>query len=163
MNEVYLALGSNLGNKHHNLETARQKLNNKVQVTACSAPYDTAPVGNTQQPRFLNMVCRGKTSLQPLPLLRFLKDIEREMGRKPGPVNSPRPIDIDILFYNDQVFSNPVLVIPHPRLAERVFVLMPLEEIAPGLIHPVKGKTVREMLQTLPRSLDDIRKLEAKS
>jgi 7,8-dihydro-6-hydroxymethylpterin-pyrophosphokinase len=82
------------------------------------------------------------------------------MGRQPGPLNSPRPIDIDILFYGNQVIAEPALIIPHPRLTERTFVLMPLDEIAPDFIHPVEGKTIRQMLQALQVNPEDIVKLQ---
>jgi 6-pyruvoyltetrahydropterin/6-carboxytetrahydropterin synthase len=120
-----------------------------------SPTYDTAPVGNTDQPRFLNLVCKAKTSLSPPNLLRFVKNIEKKMGRVNGLPNSPRPIDIDILFYDDLVLETPVLVIPHPRLTERTFVLAPLADIAPDFKHPASGKTVRRMLKNLKRTAGD--------
>jgi 2-amino-4-hydroxy-6-hydroxymethyldihydropteridine diphosphokinase len=110
--------------------------------------YDTEPVGNINQPRFLNMVCQVLTRLTPVELLALAKGIEMKLGRVSRKPNAPRPIDIDILLYGDQVIETPNLVIPHPRLAERAFVLIPLDEIAPELVHPVSGKTVRELMQT---------------
>jgi 2-amino-4-hydroxy-6-hydroxymethyldihydropteridine diphosphokinase len=152
---IYLGLGSNLGNRQGNLDRAIQMLAPYVDVSNCSAVYDTAPVGNVDQPRFLNMVCKGKTDLSPADLLGFIKQIENQIGRKPGPINSPRPIDIDILFYNKLVMETPILVIPHPRLVERAFVLAPLADIAPTFKHPVSGKTIGKLLHELKRSKGD--------
>jgi 2-amino-4-hydroxy-6-hydroxymethyldihydropteridine diphosphokinase/queuosine biosynthesis protein QueD len=152
---VYLGLGSNMGDRQANLRRALEMLSERVSIDAISPVYDTAPVGNTEQPRFLNMVCRGSTTLSPGALLAFVKDIEKRSGRRPGPRNSPRPIDIDILFYSNRVIRTPALVIPHPRLETRAFVLAPLVDIAPGLKHPVSGKTARRLLKGLERTPDD--------
>jgi len=159
LHNVYLALGSNLGDRKINLKEALERLGVSVDITQRSAVYDTAPVGNTRQPRFLNMVCLGKTALSPQELLDFAKKIEDDLGRKPGPVNSPRLIDIDILFYDDIVIDTARLAIPHPRIAERVFVLLPLFDIAPDIIHPVTGRTIKEMLHELHWVSKDIVKL----
>jgi 2-amino-4-hydroxy-6-hydroxymethyldihydropteridine diphosphokinase len=158
--QIYLALGSNMGDRRYNLESALDALVREIKVNAVSSIYDTKPVGNTRQPRFLNLVCEAPTSMTPPDLLNFIKQIEKNMGRQPGPVNSPRPIDIDILFYGNQVISAPALTIPHPRLAERAFVLVPFAEINPGFVHPVTGKTIRQMLQALRVNTEDIVKLQ---
>ncbi len=146
---VYLGLGSNMGNRQANLDKSIDLLSQRLKVEQVSSIYDTEPVGNTDQPRFLNTVCRVYTSLAPQELLTLVKGIELKLGRAPGTSNAPRPIDIDILFYGDQVIKSKELVIPHPRLTERAFVLVPLVEIAPDLVHPVNGKAVRELLEDI--------------
>ena len=144
---AYLGLGSNVGNRQANLDRALELLSQRLPVGPVSSMYDTEPVGNINQPRFLNLVCQVYTRLAPMELLALAKGIELKLGRVPSKANAPRPIDIDILFYGDQVIETPELVIPHPKLAERAFVLIPMDEIAPDLVHPVSGKTVRELLQ----------------
>jgi len=142
---AYLGLGSNLGDRESNLNMAIDFLSERIKIEKKSPVFDTAPVGETNQPRFLNMVIRVSTRLSPATLLFMAKGIEAKLGRVPK--DTPRPIDIDILFFGDQVINTPPqLVVPHPRLAERAFVLVPLSEIAPDLVHPVNKKTVKQML-----------------
>jgi len=145
---AYLGLGSNLEDRQYNLEQALAFLAQRLRIEKVSSIYDTEPVGNTQQPRFLNLVCQVSTTLSPTALIALAKGIEAKLGRGGGS-GMPRPIDIDILFYGEQVIKTPELVIPHPRLTERAFVLVPLVEIAPELVHPANGKTARELLMAL--------------
>jgi 2-amino-4-hydroxy-6-hydroxymethyldihydropteridine diphosphokinase len=115
-------------------------------VKAKSHVYETPPWGFEDQPPFLNQALQVQTYLQPEPLLKHLKRLEIALGRKTSFHNGPRLIDIDILFYDDLVLNTPTLTIPHPRLHERGFVLLPLMDIAPDLVHPLTQKTVRDML-----------------
>jgi len=144
---VYLALGTNLGDRMDNLRRAIAALSPSVKVTALSPVYETPPWGYADQPAFLNMALAGKTDLEPLALITFLKKLETELGREKTFRNGPRLIDMDILFYDDLVFNQDDLVIPHPRLHERAFVLVPLNDIAPDLMHPVLKRTIRDLLK----------------
>jgi 2-amino-4-hydroxy-6-hydroxymethyldihydropteridine diphosphokinase len=146
---VYLGLGSNLGNRAANLRMALRYLPPLARVEEVSSLYETAPLGGEEQPPFYNAVCRISTGLGPEALLRHLKQIEFAIGRRPGPRWGPRPIDLDILLYGDQVLEHEDLIIPHPLLAERAFVLVPLAELSPHLLHPVLGKPVGELLSAL--------------
>jgi 2-amino-4-hydroxy-6-hydroxymethyldihydropteridine diphosphokinase len=142
---VYLALGSNLGDRLANLKQAIVALPPQMEVSAKSSVYETPPWGYEDQPKFLNQVIKAKTYLDPEPLLKHLKRLEIALGRKESFPNGPRLIDMDILFYDDLVLNTAALVIPHPRLHERGFVLMPLMDINPELVHPINKKNVREM------------------
>jgi len=143
---VYLGLGSNLGDRENNLIAAVEHLSNNLAVMKVSPVYETEPMGYKEQPLFLNTAVSAVTGLKPLDLLDMVKRIERDMGRKPDFRNSPRLVDIDILFYGDSIMRTTRLIIPHPRIAERAFVLAPLAEIACDFIHPVLHKSVGEML-----------------
>jgi len=149
---VYLCLGTNMGDRAENLATAREKLGMHVEILAWSPIYETAPWGYLDQPDFLNQVIKGKTHLEPMDLLCFLKSIENTMGRLPTFRNGPRPMDIDILFYDDLILNEGKLVLPHPRIDERAFVLVPMADIAPDLVHPVLEKTISELLAAVDTS-----------
>lgn len=146
---VYLGLGSNVGNRLANLRMALRLLTPLCRVEETSSLYETAPAGVEDQPSFYNAVCRVTTGLEPRGLLRHVKGVESQIGRRPGVHWGPRPIDIDVLLYGDTVVEEPDLVVPHPRLAERGFVLAPLAELAPRLRHPTLKKTVRRLLDTV--------------
>ena len=143
---VYLALGSNLDDRLANLKQAITALSPQMEVKAKSRVYETPPWGYTEQPTFLNQVIKASTYLEFEPLLKHIKRLEIALGRTPSFKNGPRLIDVDILFYDDLVLNTASLVIPHPHMHERGFVLLPLMDIAPDLVHPVHKKSVREML-----------------
>jgi len=148
---VYLALGTNLGDRVENLRAALQALLPVMDIQAASQVYETPPWGYTDQPAFLNMVLQAQANLPPGDLLRELKHIEVELGRQPNFRYGPRLIDLDILFYGSQIVELEALGIPHPRLHERAFVLVPLADLAPNLRHPLLVKTVRELLDAVER------------
>lgn len=148
---IYLALGSNLGNRLANLKNAISNLPPQMDVKKKSPVYETPPWGYADQPAFLNQVLMAETYMEPENLLGHLKRLETALGREPNFENGPRLIDIDILFYDDVIIDSPPLVIPHPRLHHRGFVLVPLNDIAPDLVHPVLGKSISELLLDVER------------
>ena len=145
MTRVYLGLGSNLGDRYGCLIEALDRLQAHIAIDAISSIYETEPWGYADQPRFLNAACRGETDRTPQELLSAVKTIEMELGREPTFRYGPRAIDIDILLYGDAVIEQADVCIPHAHLHERDFVLAPLNEIAPGAVHPKREKTI-EML-----------------
>lgn len=158
MNRVYLSIGSNLGQRKKNLEKAVKLLQtNNDSIVASSPVYETEPWGNPDQPKFLNQVVELSTDLEPESLLNKIHGIEEKCGRKhSGIIYSPRTLDIDILFYNSVIFTTDRLIIPHPLLHQRLFVLAPMADIAPEYKHPVLGKTIRE----LTKRCNDITKVK---
>jgi 2-amino-4-hydroxy-6-hydroxymethyldihydropteridine diphosphokinase len=149
---IYLALGSNLGDRIANLRAAISALPPAVHVSKESPVYETLPWGFTDQPAFLNMVLKGETALEPVELLQRLKNLETRLGRQPSVRWGPRLIDVDLLFYADLVLDIHGLVIPHPHLHERAFVLVPLADLAPDLVHPIFCKPVSELLRMVDSS-----------
>ena len=148
---VYLALGSNLGDREAELRTAIRKLNSRdLRITRVSSVYETAPMYKEDQPAFLNAVVEAETQLFPMRLLLRTANIEMEMGRRRNVKNGPRNIDVDILLFGNAVVESATLVIPHPRMHERRFVLEPLAELAPDLRHPALKMTVKELLAAVP-------------
>ena len=157
---VYLGLGSNLGNRQENLDQALKLLALRMRLGKVSSIYDTEPIGNVNQPRFLNLACEAFTRLSPEGLLALVKGIEQKMGRY-SRSGEPRIIDIDILLFGDKVIKSQDLVIPHPQIADRSFVLVPLAEIAPDIVHPVIKKTIKEMNQAI-KEVQGVLKLDGK-
>jgi 2-amino-4-hydroxy-6-hydroxymethyldihydropteridine diphosphokinase len=154
MSAVFLSLGTNLGDRLANLRAALVALRAApgIRLLTQSRIYETPAWGYEDQPPFLNMAVEAETDLEPRLLLTRLKSLEADLGRIPTFHWGPRLIDIDILFYGDLVLNTPELVIPHPRLQERAFVLVPLADLAPGLLHPVLHQTVAQLLASVDAS-----------
>jgi 2-amino-4-hydroxy-6-hydroxymethyldihydropteridine diphosphokinase len=149
-NFVYLSLGSNVGDRETQLRDAQARLGGLGRVVAVSSVYETAPVEFTGQPWFLNCVSALETSLAPQQLMSAILGIEQQMGRVRRQSKGPRSIDIDILLFGNETIESQELTIPHPAMHQRRFVLEPMAEIAPEVVHPILAKTIRELLDALP-------------
>jgi 2-amino-4-hydroxy-6-hydroxymethyldihydropteridine diphosphokinase len=155
MNNVYLLIGGNMGDRLKNLSESTNYIEKEVgAILKKSSIYETAAWGVTDQPSFLNQVLFVSTKLSAEDVLKTILSIEEKMGRKRVEKMGPRTIDIDILFYNDEIISLPNLSVPHPHIANRRFVLAPLAEIAPVLFHPVLQKNITELLKVCPDTLE---------
>jgi 2-amino-4-hydroxy-6-hydroxymethyldihydropteridine diphosphokinase len=155
MNIAYLLIGGNLGNRSANLQKAIQLIEqNCGQVVQSSAIYETAAWGLTDQPAFYNQALKIETQNLPEPLMQQLLLIEQEMGRTRTIKLGPRTIDLDMIFFNQFILKTELLVLPHPALSQRRFVLLPLSEIAPNYIHPILHKTIVQLLNECPDHLD---------
>lgn len=149
-NHLYLSLGSNIGDRANHLRDAIARLETTGRVLSVSSFYETEPVDFTDQAWFLNCAVSLETTSTPTQLMAALLGIEQEMGRQRNQEKGPRTIDIDILLFGDEIVNSVELTIPHPAMHQRRFVLGPLAEIAPGIVHPVLRKTIRELLDHLP-------------
>jgi 2-amino-4-hydroxy-6-hydroxymethyldihydropteridine diphosphokinase len=149
MTPVAIALGSNLGDREHNLYAAAERLAASLSNLQLSSFHETDPVGVGPQPMFLNAAAVGETRLDADALLAELQSIERALGRERPYPGAPRTIDLDLILYDEAVIDRPGLTVPHPRFRERRFVLAPLAQLAPGWIDPVSGRTVRGLLDAL--------------
>lgn len=153
MHKVYLSLGSNLGNRKENIKQALRLIATENKVLCCSHAYHTNPYGYTEQPKFINMAVLIQSEMDMRNLLYFLKGIERKLGRVKTFRWGPRIIDIDILFYDNLVISEKNLVIPHPDIENRLFVLKPLMDICPNFVHPILKKTIKDLYYFLRKSM----------
>lgn len=149
MTNAYIGIGSNLGDKEKNIKKAIDLVKDKCRILKVSSLYETEPVGYKKQDWFLNCVIKIKTETKPKELFAFLKSIEKKLGRIKIIKNGPRIIDLDVLFYGNKIIKTRNLVVPHPRLHKRAFVLEPLEEICNGLVHPVLKKSIKELKSAL--------------
>lgn len=155
MHIAYLLTGGNLGNRKENLEKAATLINKECgEIFACSSVYETSAWGNADQPAFYNQAIAVQTTLTARQLMRKVLKIEKIMGRIRKEKYGPRIIDIDILFYDNEIHNYPLLKLPHPELPNRRFALAPLSEIAPDLMHPVLNKNIKELLLTCSDNLD---------
>ncbi len=154
MSTAFIGIGSNLGNREENCNKAIELLIDRgIKVSSRSSIIETEPWGVKVQPKFINMAVELETSVEPKELLKLLKKIESEMGRHTTVRWGPRIIDLDMLFYDDLIIRTPELEVPHPCIKDRDFVLRPLAEIAPDLVHPVLKKSIKELFLDYPGKL----------
>ena len=154
MNRTYLLLGSNMGNSKQQLATAQKHIEKNIgNIIRHSSLYQTAAWGKTDQPDFLNQVILVETEFTANNIMQAILTIEKKMGRLRTVKNAPRIIDIDILLFNKEIIESPALSVPHPQLQNRLFVLIPLNELSPNLIHPVLKKTIHQLLRVCPDKL----------
>lgn len=155
MNKAYLLIGGNVGNRIDNIGTAITFLQQQVgKIIKRSSVYETEAWGNTNQPDFFNQVLLVETALGAAECMQHIFSIENKMGRIRRKKNDPRIIDIDILFFNDEIINEPHLTIPHPQIQNRRFVLIPMNELSPDLIHPVLNKSINNLLSTCDDQLE---------
>jgi 2-amino-4-hydroxy-6-hydroxymethyldihydropteridine diphosphokinase len=159
MHTIFLSLGSNIGDKRKAIEKAIVLLKKEIIVDTIAPFYETKPVGFIDQENFYNTVLRGKTSLTPEELLVYIKQKEKNMGRIKRFINGPREIDIDILFYDDIIYKSKHVIIPHPRITQRDFMLLPMSDIDPFFIHPEKKKTIIQLLKKVSKEKRSIVKV----
>lgn len=159
MATIFLGLGSNLGDRRANLRGAVALLQERFTQQQVSSLYETEPVGYLEQPTFLNAVWQGQAEADAETVYAWVKEIESKLGRTPTFPNGPRNIDIDLLLYNDLILTTPQLMVPHPRMGERAFVLEPLCEVAPNVVHPVLQHRVGELLKRVA-GREGVRKIE---
>jgi 2-amino-4-hydroxy-6-hydroxymethyldihydropteridine diphosphokinase len=158
MVEACIAFGSNIGDREANINEALRILKQKIKIIKTSSLYETKPMYLEKQDWFLNGVAIVETEIKPEQLLGVLKRTEKQMGRKEVERNGPRIIDLDILFYNKQIINEDNLRIPHPKIQERAFVLVPLAEIEPNFVHPIYKKNIAQLLYELKYDKSEIKK-----
>lgn len=149
MVNVFIGIGSNLGDKKENIKKAIGLIMEKCEILKISSLYETEPVGYKRQDWFLNCAICAETELKSMELLDFLQSIEKKLGRVKTIKNGPRTIDLDILFYGDKIINGDKLIVPHPRLHERLFVLEPLTEISLNFVHPLLNRSIKELRSRL--------------
>jgi 2-amino-4-hydroxy-6-hydroxymethyldihydropteridine diphosphokinase len=149
MTKVFIGVGSNLGEREKHIQLARDLLGSirGVRITACASLRETEPLGGPPQGKYMNTVWQIETDLGPKKLMEHLMEIERQLGRVREELNGPRTIDLDILFYEQEIIDRPGLVIPHPRAHERPFVLEPMTELDPDFRHPALKKTMKVLIR----------------
>ena len=147
---IYIGLGSNLGNRIQNIENAKYLLKSHgIDILKSSSYYETLSWPDTSNPKFINIIIESSTNFSADRLIKIFKLIEKKLGRRKGPRNSPRTCDIDLISYRDKIFLDKI-VIPHKRMSKRNFVLIPLFEIAPDWTHPITKKSVKDLIFSLP-------------